>query len=306
MAVLKAIEYATNSEFVSSWFNDTEEANFYPKPYFDISEWSESFSSSFGHEFQNDNDLNGDGFLSADEASRLWKLTKNSVTFKARSTTNYYENDKLVEVENRVNTATWKGNFEIKGDRITGGYVSAFERDWGRVGIIEITGFEYPIQKEAAAFAVFSLPEEITDKIEENLDFLKEGETYTFSTVYDTKSTADVQPIAKKERPNTLDQPNYFNKKSADKITNFNPSTDTLEIDIDSFDINNSATFAAGANKKEVKKVLAKQDFDFLYDQKKGGLYFNENGANKGFGDGGIIAILKGAPDLTASNLDFV
>ena len=107
MAVLKAIEYATNSEFVSSWFNDTESANFFQEPYFDISEWSEFFSASFGHEFQNDNDLNdndlnGDGFLSADEANRLWELTKNSVTFKARSTINYYENDKLVEVENRV------------------------------------------------------------------------------------------------------------------------------------------------------------------------------------------------------------
>jgi len=44
---------------------------------------------------------------------------------------------------------------------------------------------------------------------------------------------------------------------------------------------------------------------DFLYDYKKGGLYFNENGADKGFGDGGIIDILKDAPDLTINNLDF-
>ena len=51
---------------------------------------------------------------------------------------------------------------------------------------------------------------------------------------------------------------------------------------------------------------LAKQDIDFLYDQKKGGLYFNENGLEKGFGDGGIVAILKGAPDLTESNLVFI
>ena len=97
-----------------------------------------------------------------------------------------------------------------------------------------------------------------------------------------------------------------FNKKSADKITNFNPSTDSLEIDTDSFGMDNSATFATGKNKKAVKKKLAKQDFDFLYDQKKGGLYFNENGSDKGFGDGGIIAILKGSPDLTSGNLEFI
>ena len=103
-----------------------------------------------------------------------------------------------------------------------------------------------------------------------------------------------------------ISAPTKFNKRSSDKITNFNPSTDTLEIDTDSFGIDNPATFASGKNKKAVKKKLAKLDIDFLYDQKKGGLYFNENGADKGFGDGGIIAILNGAPDLTSDNLEFI
>ena len=103
-----------------------------------------------------------------------------------------------------------------------------------------------------------------------------------------------------------LIKPSKFNRKSSDKITKFNPSTDTLEIDTDSFGIDSSATFAAGKNKKTVKKKLAKLDIDFLYDQKKGGLYFNENGSDKGFGDGGIITIFKDAPDLTASNLDWI
>ena len=110
----------------------------------------------------------------------------------------------------------------------------------------------------------------------------------------------------KKSNEFTITASLKFNKKSADKITNFNPSTDTLEIDTASFDIDSSATFASGKNKKAVKKKLAKQDFDFLYDEKKGGLYFNENGVDKGFGEGGIIAILKGAPDLTSDNLEFI
>ena len=104
----------------------------------------------------------------------------------------------------------------------------------------------------------------------------------------------------------TITAPKKINKKSADKIINFNPSTDTLEINTDSFGIDSSATFAAGKNKKEVKKKLAKQEINFLYDQKKGGLYFNENGSDKGFGDGGIVAILQGAPDLTSDNLEFI
>ena len=100
--------------------------------------------------------------------------------------------------------------------------------------------------------------------------------------------------------------PKNYKRKFADRITNFNSSSDTLEINSNDFGVDSSATFAAGKNKKVVKKKLAKQDFDFLYDEKKGGLYFNENGSDKGFGDGGIIAILKGVPDLTSSNLEFI
>ena len=100
--------------------------------------------------------------------------------------------------------------------------------------------------------------------------------------------------------------PEKFNKKSADKITDFNPSTDVLGIYSDGFGVDNLSAFASGRSKSAIKNKLAKQDFEFLYDEKKGGLYFNENGADKGFGDGGIIAILKGAPGLTSSNLEFI
>ena len=100
--------------------------------------------------------------------------------------------------------------------------------------------------------------------------------------------------------------PEKFHKKAADVFTGFNPLTDILKIDIGSFGKDNLSSFASGKNNKTVKKKLAKQDYDFLYDEKKGGLYFNENGADKGFGDGGIIAILNGSPDLTSGNLEFV
>ena len=110
--------------------------------------------------------------------------------------------------------------------------------------------------------------------------------------------------IQRKNRNDQIIAPKKFKEKFADKITNFNPSTDKLEIDTDSFEIESSANFATAKNKNKLKK-LAEKDFDFLYDQKKGGLYFNENGSDKGFGDGGIVAILKGGPDLTSGNLEF-
>ena len=70
------------------------------------------------------------------------------------------------------------------------------------------------------------------------------------------------------------------------------------------------SNFAIGSRKKEVKKNLATQDFDFIYEKNyeksKGVLYFNENGSEEGFGDGGIIAMLMGEPTLTISNLEFI
>ena len=71
------------------------------------------------------------------------------------------------------------------------------------------------------------------------------------------------------------------------------------------FGVGKRASYKPARNKKALAK-LAKKDIDFLYDEKKGCLYFNENGADKGFGDGGIIAVLKGAPELDSSNLRFV
>ena len=127
------------------------------------------------------------------------------------------------------------------------------------------------------------------------------GSKINFDTKYDSKGTFSKN----KHQDKTIKRHSKFNKKSADKITKFNPSTDKLKIDTDSFDIDSSATFATAKNKRKLKK-LANKDFDFLYDQKRGGLYFNENGSDKGFGDGGIIAILKGAPDLTEGNLEFI
>ena len=120
-------------------------------------------------------------------------------------------------------------------------------------------------------------------------------------------SVADLGIFMTEEKTNySIYKPNRYKIKFADKITNFNSTTDSLEINTDSFGVDGSATFTAGKNKKTVKKKLSKQDFDFLYDQKKGGLYFNENGSAKGFGEGGIIAILKGSPDITSDNLEFI
>ena len=80
------------------------------------------------------------------------------------------------------------------------------------------------------------------------------------------------------------------------------PSTDG-QNDKDSFGIDESITIATAKNKRKVKKALAKQDIDLLYESKKGGLYLNENGSDKGFGEGGLIALLPSGLDLQESNI---
>jgi len=304
MATLKAVKYAEGYDYVGSWFNKTNTAkSVFPNPYFDISDWGEYASAQAQNSLIEHHDKDGDGTVSSEEAATLWKIDKNAITYTAKSTQRFFEGNELNRTEVYKNEAIWKGNFVIEGDRITDGYVHSFERDWGGQGKIKIDGFSYSIRKEASSFATLTLPEPITDNIEENLDFLGEGETYNFQTKYDKAKEPMEDNIQASTR---IAIPTAFNNKSADKITNFDPTTETLEIDTDSFGIDGFATFAAGKNKKAVKKKLAKQDFDFLYDQKKGGLYFNENRADKGFGDGGIIAILKGAPDLTSDKLEFI
>ena len=148
---------------------------------------------------------------------------------------------------------------------------------------------------------IFKLSQQATEK---NLGFADQFDSQNIQFTGNFKfNTAN--KVSTKTSANSISKPLAYKRKLIDKITNFNPSTETLEIDTDSFGMDSSATFASGKNKKTVKKKLAKLDIDFLYDEKKGGLYFNENGSDKGFGDGGIVAILKGAPDLTSGNLDF-
>lgn len=96
-----------------------------------------------------------------------------------------------------------------------------------------------------------------------------------------------------------------FGKRHADKITNFNPSSDALTIDQSIFGFIETPSLKIAKNKKATKK-LAKSQHDFILDQSKGMLYFNENGTDHGFGQGGLVAIIKGTQNLSSENVDFI
>ena len=57
---------------------------------------------------------------------------------------------------------------------------------------------------------------------------------------------------------------------------------------------------------KKLSKKAATSKKDFVYDDKKGRLYYNENGREKGWGDGGLFVKLKGAPELGVSDFTIV
>ena len=99
-----------------------------------------------------------------------------------------------------------------------------------------------------------------------------------------------------------------FTKKSADKIIGFKATQDTIAVSPDAFPGLKGVSairFASTKSKKELKQ-LSKDDYDFVYFEKKGRLYFDGNGAEKNWGnssEGGLVAILKGKPELTAEDI---
>ena len=100
--------------------------------------------------------------------------------------------------------------------------------------------------------------------------------------------------------------PMEFGKKKSDVILDFNPSEgDALVLNSDVFNIDETIKIKIVTGKKSAKKA-AKSKRQFIYDDKKGLLYFNENGQDKGWGDGGMFAKLVDAPELGIEHITVV
>ena len=100
-----------------------------------------------------------------------------------------------------------------------------------------------------------------------------------------------------------------FSKKNADKIIGFDASEgDTIAVSAVAFpglENVSDISFASTKRKKKLKQ-LSKNDYDFVYFEKKGRLYFDGNGSDKNWGnsdEGGLVAILKGKPELTVEDI---
>jgi len=100
---------------------------------------------------------------------------------------------------------------------------------------------------------------------------------------------------------NTRDK---FGKKGADTITDFKPEEgDQLVLSPDALPGLKAEPTLQAVTSKKALKAAQKSDSDLIYYQPFGQLFYDQNGSGKGFGSGGLFAVLSGAPVLEAEDL---
>jgi Ca2+-binding RTX toxin-like protein len=98
--------------------------------------------------------------------------------------------------------------------------------------------------------------------------------------------------------------PDGFGRKTADRITDFNSEEgDRIAISRDAFEDVDRVRFKVVSGRREAREA-GRSNKNFVYDDKNGMLYYDANGKEKGWGDGGAFAKLLGVPDVERS--DFI
>ena len=124
----------------------------------------------------------------------------------------------------------------------------------------------------------------------------------TFQPYWSTHGT-DKKSFRPVESYFVLSPPSSYSRRFSTKFKTFNVNSDTISINLDDFNTKLTGIYFA-KSKKEFKKAQ-KSDSAFVYDMKKGKLYFNENGRAKKYGDGGLIARFAKKTRLNHDNFIF-
>ncbi|RNC86599.1 MAG: hypothetical protein ED554_12755 [Synechococcus sp. YX04-3] len=100
--------------------------------------------------------------------------------------------------------------------------------------------------------------------------------------------------------------PDAFGKKEADKIKDFDSEEgDSLLLDKEVFGLGKKIKLKVVTGNKAANQAAQTRN-QIIYDNKRGFLYFNENGKEDGWGDGGLFVKLKGAPELGVDDFTIV
>ena len=94
-----------------------------------------------------------------------------------------------------------------------------------------------------------------------------------------------------------------FGKRGADTILDFTPNDgDQLIVSQQALQgLDRDAELGIAESKKEFK-AMQLESVELIYFAPKGQVYYDQNEDGKGFGQGGLFAILKGAPELGADS----
>ena len=98
-----------------------------------------------------------------------------------------------------------------------------------------------------------------------------------------------------------------YNRENAKKFNNFldfDAGLNSISVDYRNFGISPWSAVHFARTKKDFKKSQS-SDYEFIFYSRSGYLFFNENGASKGFGRGGFVAFFKRRSLLTSSNFLF-
>ena len=104
-----------------------------------------------------------------------------------------------------------------------------------------------------------------------------------------------------------------FGKRGRDKIFDFNAQEGDFisvsEVALPRLESEAGEIDLAIATSRREMRQLSREGHDFVYFEKKGRLFFDGNGDNRGFGSknqGGLMAVLQGKPELTSDDIQIL
>lgn len=177
------------------------------------------------------------------------------------------------------------------------------------LAILKDLGYEVFEDPNLPLYGSFKAEEEarLKDAVDAYLDqgitnYYRGGKIYSMSGKGKLKGGAGADEFA-------FDKSDVFTKKGADKIINFNRNEGDFlgfyDYNIPRVARGQQFKYAIAKNKKELNS-LSGQDFDFVYFEKKGKLFYDSNGYQKKWGradEGGLVAILVGKPELSIEDI---
>ena len=103
-----------------------------------------------------------------------------------------------------------------------------------------------------------------------------------------------------------FDELSDYGKKVADKIRDFSADEgDKIFLSKGIVGLGDKIMYKSISG-EDFSRRAVKSNKQFLYNEGNGRLYFNENGSDEGWGDGGYLAKLNGAPDLDSGDFSIV